>query len=316
MIIVTLVSTLAAGMIWQQWRAVQVESAERARAQSAWVLLGALDFAKLILIEDLKSTNGQTFTALTEPWATPLAEARISTFLAVDKSNTDDGPEAFLSGYIVDAQSRYNLANLVTPAVNATTPATVAPAELKTLERLCEFVSVDKSVATRIANGLREAIRSTNGSSGAAAAPLMPQTVEQLTWLGVDSASVQALQPYVMLLPPQSQAQSQTPINVNTASQQVLAAVIEGLDLGTAERLVQMRTRTPFKNLIAFTDQVPGLTMPPGRLEVKSGYFEVFGRLRLEDRMLTEHSLVQRVSTRSVLVLHHERVASVDRTGP
>ena len=32
MIIVTLVSTLAAGMVWQQWRAVQVEVAERARA--------------------------------------------------------------------------------------------------------------------------------------------------------------------------------------------------------------------------------------------------------------------------------------------
>jgi general secretion pathway protein K len=31
MIIVTLVATLAAAMVWQQWRAVQVEVAERAR---------------------------------------------------------------------------------------------------------------------------------------------------------------------------------------------------------------------------------------------------------------------------------------------
>ena len=38
-----------------------------------------------------------------------------------------------------------------------------------------------------------------------------------------------------------------TPVNVNTAPREVLAAVIKGLDLATAERLVQMRQRAPFK---------------------------------------------------------------------
>jgi hypothetical protein len=58
MIIVTLVATLAASMVWQQWRAVQVEGAERARAQSAWILAGALDWARLILKEDARSGAG------------------------------------------------------------------------------------------------------------------------------------------------------------------------------------------------------------------------------------------------------------------
>jgi general secretion pathway protein K len=64
MIIVTLVVTLAAGMVWQQWRAVQVEAAERARTQSAWILGGALDWARLILREDARSGRP---TALSEP---------------------------------------------------------------------------------------------------------------------------------------------------------------------------------------------------------------------------------------------------------
>src|SRR5512147_3519 len=110
MIIVTLIVTLAASMVWQQWRAVQVEAAERARMQSAWILNGALDWARLILREDARSGRP---TALTEPWATPLAEARLSTFLAVDKDNTDDAPDAFLSGVITDAQARYNLTSLL-----------------------------------------------------------------------------------------------------------------------------------------------------------------------------------------------------------
>ena len=82
-------------MVWQQWRAVQVEAAERARVQSAWILTGALDWARLILREDARSRPADR---LDEPWAVPLAEARLSTFLAADKDNTDDAPEAFLSG--------------------------------------------------------------------------------------------------------------------------------------------------------------------------------------------------------------------------
>src|SRR5258706_14934194 len=102
MIIVTLVATLAAGMIWQQWRAVQVEVAERSRLQSAWILSGALDWARLILREDVKAGGGADH--LGEPRAVPLAEARLSTFLRVDKNNADDGPEAFPSRKILHAQ--------------------------------------------------------------------------------------------------------------------------------------------------------------------------------------------------------------------
>ena len=111
MIIVTLVATLATSMIWQQWRAVQVEAAERARAQSAWILTGALDWARLILREDKRAGGADH---LGEPWAVPLAEARLSTFLAADReaSSDDYAIEAFLSGALADAQSRYNLRNL------------------------------------------------------------------------------------------------------------------------------------------------------------------------------------------------------------
>ena len=43
MLTVTLVATLAAAAMWQQWRAVEVETAERGRVQAAWILVGALD---------------------------------------------------------------------------------------------------------------------------------------------------------------------------------------------------------------------------------------------------------------------------------
>ena len=59
MLILTLVATMASGMVWQQWRAIQVESAERARTQSAWILSGALDWARLILREDARTGGAE-----------------------------------------------------------------------------------------------------------------------------------------------------------------------------------------------------------------------------------------------------------------
>ena len=299
MVIVTLVVTLAAGMVWQQWRAVRVETAERGRTQAAWILSGALDWARLILKEDLRSHRP---TALTEPWATPLAEARLSTFLATDKSNADDAPEAFLSGAISDAQARYNLTNLVSQGK-------VDPLELAALERLCLVVGLESSVAQRIANGLRDASALPGSPQAGSNAPLLPQSVAQLAWLGVDASSIKALEPYVVLLP------GVTPVNVNTASREVLVAVVKGLDLATAERLLQVRQRTPFSDLEKFKAQVPGLEIAEARLAFMSNYFEVRGRIRLGERVLVERSLVQRLPDGQVNVVHRERIASLEQPG-
>ena len=314
MIIVTLVATLAAAMVWQQWRAVQVESAERARVQAAWILSGALDFALLILREDQKTHAG--YTALTEPWATPLEESRLSTFLAVDKSNADDGPEAFLSGNITDAQSRYNLRNLV--ALNQKTgQLEVVATELATLGKLCETANIETGVAQRIAAGMRDAVAAdsppggTTSATSTAAAPLLPRSIEQLTWLGVDAGSILALRPYIVLLP------EVTALNVNTASREVLAAVVDRLDVSSAERLVQVRQRTPFKNLEEFRKQA-GLAADtlPTHIDVKSSYFEVRARLRLIDRVLVERSLVQRSPNGPTSkVLQRERIAHLEPAG-
>ena len=297
MIIVTLVVTLASSMVWQQWRAVQVEQAERARTQAAWILSGALDFARLILKEDLKSGRP---TALTEPWATPLAEARLSTFLAADgSSNADDGPEAFLSGSIADAQARYNLSNLVTA------DGKIDPEEFATLERLCTAIGMDSAVPQRIAGSMRDATNP--GTVPNANAPLLPQSVAQLSWLGLDAATIAVLETVVVLLP------ASTPVNINTASREVLVGAIKGLDLATAERILQIRQRTPFKTLQLFYDQVPTLMPLTAKLDVKSSFFEVRGKLRLADRVLVERSLVHRLPNGEIRVLRRDRVASLEQ---
>ncbi len=294
MIILTLVATLASSMVWQQWRAVQVESAERARMQSAWILVGALDWARLILREDSKNGGPDH---LGEPWATPLAEARLSTFLAADANNTDDGPEAFLSGTIVDAQARYNLRNLTDPGTGK-----VLPLEQAILERLFELIAVAPDVAVRIAKQLNSATSQVNISENA---PLAPESVAELTWLGVDENTVKLISPYVVLLPLRTQ------VNLNTASAQVLASVIDKLDVGGAERLVEARQRKHFSSAQdAQTVLGANFSLDPNRVSVNSNYFEVSGRLRLDDRILEERSLVQRRGPLDVITVQRQRESS------
>ena len=299
MIIVTLVVTLAASMVWQQWRAVQVEVAERARAQSAWILWGALDWARLILREDAR--NGRP-TWLGEPMFTQLAEARLSTFLAVDKDNTDDAPEAFLSGSISDAQARYNIRNLVRES-------TVQPDELEALKELCVSAGVDPGVASTIATALNAALV-INANNTSIDAPLLPQTLDQLTWFGIDTGTVQRLAPYLVFLP------VRTPVNANTASREVLAAAIKGLDLASAERIVQMRQRAAFKTPQELEAVLPRAAQPLNQQQVAitSSFFEVHGRLRLADRVLDRVSLVERRGL-DIIVLQRELVQSREAGG-
>nr|WP_297354361.1 type II secretion system minor pseudopilin GspK [uncultured Caldimonas sp.] len=294
MIIVTLVATLASAMYWRQWRSVQVEIAERTRAQSAWILSGALDWARLILMEDAR-TGGADH--LSEPWATPLAEARLSTFLAADESHVEDAPEAFLAGQIIDAQSRFNLMNLVNDGQ-------LSQPDVAALQRLCELVNVDASVATTLVNAMQLAVPG-GAASGVVVdtrnAPLLPPTVDELRWLGVDDASATRLAPYVTLLP------RRTPINLNTAPREVIAAMVEGMDIGTADRLIQVRQRTPFKQLPDVSPHLPqGVVLSEARTGISTDFFEVRGRMRIEQRVVEERSLVERQGRR-VITLRRER---------
>jgi len=291
MLTVTLVATFAAAALWQQWRASEVESAERARVQAAWVLVGALDWSRLILREDGRAGGPDH---LAEPWAVPLEEARLTSFLAADKNVSSDEleglPDAFLSGRIVDAQSKLNVLTLV----NAGKPVPESVAAFTKLFNLLNLPASELSVMT---NSLtRTLARTTDASAGGstdddggASAPLMPQEVSQLTWLGLSPSTVAALTPYVTVLP------VPTTININTASAEVLAASLPSLSIADARQLVERRARSYFKQLSDANQGLPsGSQFNSTQHGVGTQFFEVYGRLRIDRTWVEERSLLQR----------------------
>jgi general secretion pathway protein K len=305
MLIVALVATFAAASLWQQWRSVEVETAERARVQSGWILTGALDWARLLLREDGLSGGPNRVDHLGEPWAVPLEEARLSSFLAADNNNatTDLGPEvmqAFLSGQIVDMQSMMNLNNLI---VNKA----IDPDRYEAFARLFEILGLPQSELSKLAENLRFAIVAGLVTPSPAQAPLQPQRLAELAWLGVSPQTIAVLEPYVTLF-----VRTDSPLNVNTASPEVIAAV-RNIDLSEAQRMVQVRSAaTYFRSAEDFEAHLGSNTPPAGQnnpypIDVKSDFFEVRSRLRLDKLVVEERAVLERTGISSIRVVSRER---------
>ncbi|MET0311415.1 MAG: type II secretion system minor pseudopilin GspK, partial [Burkholderiaceae bacterium] len=243
MLTVTLVATFAAAALWQQWRAVEVEGAERSRVQSSWVLTGALDWARLILREDGRSGGADH---LAEPWALPLQEARLSTFLAADSNNTteSDSEDAFLSGEVTDIQSRLNVMALVSNNQ-------VNPSGLRAFSKLFDALGLPQAQLQALAENLRLAADTGASANAGSGALLMPQRMEQLAWLGLAPQTIAALTPYAAILP------AATPVNLNTASAEVIFASVADLDMAEAQRLVAQRERQHFRTLAEAGQLIP-----------------------------------------------------------
>ena len=241
MLTVTLVATIAAAATWQQWQAVETERAERQRAQAAWILNGALDWARLILREDARGnqTSGNA-DHLGEPWALPLAEARLSSFLAADRDNSADTVlQAFLSGEMLDLQSRLNLFNLVrVDGSGNSAQVTVSEPDLQAARRLYELLGLPATELTQAVNTWRDTVSRGLTEAQPSATPLIPRRFSELSWLGLSARSLQALTPHATLLP------ERTPVNLNTAGPEVLQAVLPGVDAAHAHQLSGARWAT------------------------------------------------------------------------
>ncbi len=312
MVTVTLVATLAATALWRQTRLSAMEAAERQRQQAAWVLAGALDWSRLILRSDVGSVDH-----LGEPWSVVLQETRLSSFLAADKSTaaTEDlarQPDAFLSGQIQDAQGRLNFQNLVLKGL-------VVPAAELSFRRLFQLLGLPQSELSSLITQwtLADTAATDEPGTGTLPQPLRPQRWTDLLRLGLSPATLAALQAHATLLPtPTRQLPTPTKLNLNTASAEAMAALLD-LPLGVASKLVRARNTQPFTDVAAAerAAQVPAGQFPTNTVGVSSGYFLVRGRLRLDNTTVQEQSLLSR-NGKQVVILWRERAVLPDSPPP
>jgi general secretion pathway protein K len=286
---VALIASLAGTALWQQGRQTEVEGSERARLQAEWVLLGALDWGRLILREDARQ-GGEDHLA--EPWALPLKDARLGSFLAADKTVRADAllTESFLAGRIEDLQGRLNVRNLVDGKE-------VSADDLRMFEQLFDILDLTQPELRQLALGLRDVLQAP--SPAAPTASFVPQRVEQLEWLGLSEGSLQKLRPFIAWLPERST------VNLNTASAEVLSACATELPLVQAQRMVEARRLRHWRTLDDAHRDAGGkqvFAKGTNRLAFNSRYFQISGQLRQAEHVLQAQALVRREGLNTRLV--------------
>ena len=298
LLLTTLAVTIVANLFWQQQVQIRSLDNQRMQLQKMWVMRGAMDWASLVL-----RTGGRQSLVdhLNQPWATPLADTRLEQYLDDGRSGVDsagDAGDTVLSGNIIDAQSRYNLNNLSANGV-------VNPDELAVFKRLLENLHVPVSVATVVAQAIAagQPILIPVTASGQqtlhsrdATLPIM-QTDDLLSLPNFTLEMLLQMKEFVVVLP------VPTPVNVNTAPAEVLAACLGKLTLADAQTLVASRRNAPFVDVQQVLERMTQLFSTQSSLTanvgVSSNFFFVSSKIRMGRAVLKTVSLIQRTNNRS-----------------
>jgi general secretion pathway protein K len=291
LLLTTLAISIVASLFWQQQVQVRSMENQRLHLQTKWILRGALDWATLVLFQD--GIDHRDYTSLDQVWATPLAETRLDQYVERQRVEGETF-DASLSGNITDACSRYNLRNL---GMSRGLPD---PQQLEIFKRLLNNLQLDQGLALRIANFVAAGLPATmdegndptkqTQATPVTGAPVKILQVEDLLSVrGVTPAIVERLRPFVTVLP------EKTPVNVNTAPAEVLAALMANMSVSEANTLIVRRKQAAWRGLNYFETEV-GENRKPAQdsASVKSDWFFVDSRIRLDRAALDAQALIHR----------------------
>lgn len=276
LIVVGVATVLITGLIWRQELQIRALENTRDRTQAAWLQRAAIDFARLVLVEDQRNSQSDH---LGESWALPLVDSKVASFL-----KTNDVPDEIASvtvlGGLMDAQGAFNLRNLWSPDFKS-----INHPGVKLYEGLLDSLKLDRSLALLTAQSVLDR-----------GLPLF--SVDDLFFLPAYTNLVLAkLAPHLVVLP------IATKININTATSEVLMGVIPSLSRSAADTFITQRSRAPLKSLEGLVGALSkaGMTqnMAPNTdlLDVKSQFWILRTEIRIGAGIYVNFALIQRMST-------------------
>ena len=271
LLIAAVVAVLAGAMLTRQGVFTRTLEAEQSRIQAQWLLQGGLEYSRQLLWE---ARQKDVLTRLDQPWARAQGGA--------------------FEGRLVDEQGKFNLRNLV----NRQQPDTE---QLQHFERLCGLIGVDPAVSRRISQRVLGSYDQRINDVVVPARYPMLRSLEDLAGIeGVDPALLRRLQGFISVLP------ANTWVNGNTASAEVLSAVVPALSVSQAQALVAERdsgrwfiNRGDFVNRL----RLPQVAVESVQVGITSEWFGLHGQVRREQRRVTLDALLHRPEDRQPQVI-------------
>jgi len=246
--------------------------------QAQWVLRAAQQWGATVLLDDARNSS---VDHRGEAWATRLPPVEAEGYR--------------MSGLMEDQEGRFNLNNLV---VNGE----IDEQQLAIFIRLLGALRLPENLAVAVAdwmdtddvpfnpNSVDSAYYATLPTPYRATNQPLININELLRVKGMDRNTLSALRPFVTVLP------TRTPVNVNTASPEVLVALVQGLSSEEAYSMVAKRERTYYRNITDFQQALPsGMTAPASGISVSSQYFLVQARASNERLSIGNQALYRRV---------------------
>jgi general secretion pathway protein K len=259
---VAALATTAVMMMQSSW--LRQSDLEVQHAQAQILVQAGVDWARAVLSDDRRQNN---IDNLQEPWA-----------LRLPAMPVDNGE---LAGYIDDQQGLFNLNNLVSGG-------NISAVQLDRFGRLLSILGLPTSLASALADWVDADSEQLTGGGAEDGYYLSLQPpylagnrpltdVGELALVSGFNDEIRArLSPYVTALP------ANTSLNVNTAPPEVLAAVIDGLNLDAARALVAQRERVYFRSVNDFVTRLPqGAASANTELTVSSNYFAAHVRVTI-----------------------------------
>ena len=310
LLIVALATTIVSALFARQSATVRTIENRLAITQARWIERAAIDWARVILRQDARSSSTDH---LGEPWAVPVADTRVNASVGAGGALDTGATPATLSGQILDMQGRFNLANVVPGG-------RVDPVEAAALATLLTLVGQPSSLAEPLIARLLAATpvvkETAGGGTGTGAgtgvgslntprpsAFPIRRAADLLTVPGFDAVAVAALEPLVVMLP------RAAPLNINTASAEVIAARTSGMELSQARAFVAARERVPFRDLTdanqAYEPQAQ--IFKAERWGVTSAWFLVRGAVRYDRIESRSDTLLERKGRELVELVWQDR---------
>ena len=337
LLVAALAAILVSGMLWRQQVQVRRIENQRLLAQGQWIARAALDWTRLVLRSEADTAPGITY--LGGAWGMPVAKTRLSDFLGqIGETRAQQGADTWLSGSIEDAQARFNLRNLVSASAPGALQLNLTQIEAfaRLLQLLGLNGQLAKNTAVYLRSGLAHSVTrfqtgtTPTGATGTASntvntsntqqlvggaggganftdnpglsdadtnsavAPLLMTSVDSLLDVpGFTPDAVARLRPFVTILP------TTTPVNMNTASAEVIAAIVPGMSLSSAQAFVARRQTVFFHNLADVQLALQGAGAPQSSVDstlcdVNTSYFLVHGRVQHERAVVDRMTLVWR----------------------
>lgn len=273
LLILALGASISSAMLWERNLATNRSALLLTQSQAWQYDLGAEAWAQQIL----RRSFGKNDT-LGSTWAKQLPPLPIQ--------------GGALTGHIEDLEGRFNLNNLIN------TDGKLNQEAYASLQRLLQALEIPPQIANAIVDweDPDDKVRSPGGAESGyyasldpvyapADAPFVSVTSLRLV-RGVTPAIYARLAPYLCALP------VATPVNINTASAPVLAAITPGTTLAQAQQLVKMRGQNGYQSVQAYEQVAQRKLKFP--VTLKSSFFLLTVTTSIGNTRLSLYSVIYR----------------------